>query len=136
LTAVAKLESLGATEQIGMACVEFAQLYFRKGDSEKALEFCLKTSSLLPEQHLYQAKVNRIRGRIAEALGEREDAKNRLQMAADEFKRLEEVTEWDETMFELARLYQQENDMGRTVDVLEEMRLFTKQILSQRGIVL
>jgi tetratricopeptide (TPR) repeat protein len=134
--AIKGLDMLGDKEHEGIAWVEMAHLHFQKREFGKAAETCELAGLLLPEQHLYQAKINRLHGRLAEVRGDHSEAERRLQMAADVFKHSGEISEWDDTMFALAALYQQQNEMGRTVQVLEEIRSFTKHVLTQRGIAL
>jgi tetratricopeptide (TPR) repeat protein len=134
--AVTKLETLGEKKLMGMAYVELAQLHFQKERLVEAKELCETASSLLPESHVGHATIHRLLGRVAEAEGNRAEAASLLQRAAEGFKRLGEFAEWDDTMYELAELYKQENDLMRSLRVMEEMRAFTRQTLYERGIAL
>jgi len=134
--AIAKLKELGDKESEGMAYTELAHLYERKGELEQAEESCRTVRSLLPELHLYQAKSNRILARIELKRENVKESIRRLQMAADGFKMTDEIREWDDTMFELSRLYMQENDLHRVIRILEDMRAHTHCALAERGIEL
>lgn len=114
-------------ETQGMACAELAQLYLRKGDLEKAVDYCGQASTLLPQLHSGQAVINRILARVAVATDRLDEAKRRFQMAADGFKQAESLREWDETMFELSRLFLQEGDDRKVIEVLKTMREYARQ---------
>jgi tetratricopeptide (TPR) repeat protein len=134
--AITKLRELGNREEEGIAYAELAQLRLRQQRLEEAEEACRHSRSLLPELHVYQASLNRVLGRIALQRSQRDEGLRRLQMAADGFKRLQELREWDETMYELAALYREEGDLKRVVSILDDIRRFSRQILEERGIVL
>lgn len=131
---LSKAEFMKHQETQGMAYTELAQLHFQKGDLEKALDFCDQAGIRLPELHVYQAKANRIQARIAIALHNIPEAKHRYQLAADRFKRADEISEWDDTLYELSRLSLQEKDYQQVAHVLEEIRGYTRQVLGARGI--
>lgn len=134
--AITQLQHLGNREEEGIAFVELARLYLRMDRLDETEEACRQARSLLPELHLYQAWVNRIYGQTAKKRGQREEAIRRLRMAADGFKRLEEISEWDDTMYELSRLYVEEDDITRALGIMDDIRTYSRQILEKRGIVL
>ncbi|ASS76621.1 hypothetical protein CIG75_17710 [Tumebacillus algifaecis] len=134
--AIVKLQELGQREEEGMAKVELAKLLFLEGEFQEAEELCREARALLPELHLYQAWINRVYGRMAVKRSQREEAIRRLQSAADCFKQMDEVKEWDDTMYELAGLYLEANEHKQAVGILEEIRRYSRQILEERGIVL
>jgi tetratricopeptide (TPR) repeat protein len=134
--AIVKFQQLDKPEEEGIAKVELAKLFMLQGDFMRAEELCRDARSLLPELHLYHAWINRIYGRIAKSRNQREEAIRRLKAAADCFKSLEEVREWDDTMYELAELYLEANDHKQAVGIFEEIRRYSRQILEERGIAL
>ena len=123
-------------ETEGIACAELAEIYLLQGELPRADEMCRRARSLLPELHLYKAKLNRTLAGVAKERGHENDAIRQLRKAADGFKRLDEIGEWDETMFELAGLYRGQGEFERVADVLEEMRAVVRQSLVKKGIAL
>ncbi|MFD2172027.1 tetratricopeptide repeat protein [Tumebacillus lipolyticus] len=136
LAAIARFRELGQFEEMGMTKVELAKLRLRQQKFRQAEELCHEARSLLPELHLYQAWINRIHGRIAKDRDQREEAIRRLKTAAECFKRMEEVKDWDDTMYELAELYLEAEDHEQAIGILEEIRRYSRQILEERGIAL
>lgn len=123
-------------EQLSIAWIEFAQLCLNQGDIEGAAAACERGQKTLPTSHLYQGRLYRINGRIALEQGQHKEAIHLLQRAADHFKQLEEIGEWDDTMAELAGLYVKENDLLRAYHLLAETVEQRKTHLRKRGIVL
>lgn len=48
---------------------------------------------------------------------------------------MEELTEWDVTMYEIARLYVEENDLIHAYSILDDIRRYSRQVLEERGIM-
>jgi len=65
---------------------------------------------------------------------QRETAIRRFRKATDCFKQMEEVSEWDATMYEIARLYVEDNDLVRAFSILDDIRRYRRQVLEERGI--
>lgn len=135
-SSIEKFRQLSMSEEEGVAKVELAKLHMKLGDYTKAEELSREARTLLPELHLYQAWINRIYGRIAIQRNQNAEAVRRLKSAADLFKQMEEVKEWDDTMYELAGLYLEANEHQQAVGILEEIRRYSRQILEERGIAL
>ncbi|ARU61338.1 hypothetical protein CBW65_10255 [Tumebacillus avium] len=133
---IAKLKELGQKEEEGMAIVELAKLRLQQGDLQRAEELCREARGLLPELHMYQGWINRIHGQIAIERNQREEAIRRFQMAADCFKHMDAITEWDDTMYDLAELYLEADDYKRAFGITKEVRGYSRLILEERGIVL
>lgn len=133
---MAKLKDLDHKEVEGMAFTELAHLYERKGEWEKAEEACRTARPLLPEHLMYQAKINRIQAKIAVKRENVQEAIPYLQSAADGFQMSGETGEWEDTMFELSRLYLQENDLHQVIRIMDDMRSYTRSALVRRGIQL
>ncbi|MCX7571285.1 tetratricopeptide repeat protein [Tumebacillus sp. DT12] len=131
---LSKADQMKDLEMQGMAYTELAQLYLNRVELEKAVEHCENACMLLPEFHVYHAKANRILARVAVESNNIEEARHRFQMAADGFKRVDEVSEWDDTMFELSRLSLLEADYQHVIGVLEEIRGYTRQVIGKMGI--
>jgi len=134
--AVARLHDLGNREEEGIAVVELAKLKLQMGELDEAEELCQRARNMLPELHLYQGWINRVFGKIALLRNQRDQAVRRFHKAADCFKHMEEIGEWDVTMYEIARLYLEENDLIRAYSILDDIRRYSRQILDERGIVL
>ena len=134
--AVAKLHDLGNREEEGIAVVELAKLKLQMGEPDEAEELCQRARNMLPELHLYQGWINRVLGKIALLRNQRDQAVRRFHKAADCFKHMDEISEWDVTMYEIARLYLEENDLIRAYSILDDIRRYSRQILEERGIVL
>lgn len=135
-TAIAKFRDLAMREEEGMTYVELAKVRHKQGDVVAAEEACQRARMLLPELHLYQAWLNRVLGDIALKRDQRVEAIRRYQMAADIFKRMGELNEWDAIQYEVARLYVEEQDFTRAYGIMEDIRRYSRQTLEQRGIVL
>lgn len=133
---LSKAEHMKDRETQGMVFAELAQLYLNREELERTVEYCSQACMLLPELHVYQAKVNRILARVAVESNNMAEARRKFQMAADGFKHADEISEWDDTMFELSRLSLQQEDYQYVIGVLEEIRGYTRQVLSNRGIQL
>ncbi|TCP55962.1 transcriptional regulator with XRE-family HTH domain [Tumebacillus sp. BK434] len=133
---IAKLKELGQKEEMGMAIVELAKLRLQQGDLQRAAELCRDARGWLPELHMYQGWINRIHGQIAKARNQRDEAIRRYQMAADCFKHMDAITEWDDTMYDLAELYLEADDYKRAFGITKEVRGYSRLILEERGIVL
>lgn len=136
IRAIHKLKDTGDKETEGMAYAELAYLFLCKEEFEQAEEACRQARTLLPELHLYQAKINDTLGKLALRRGNTDDAIRRLQMAGDGFKRLNEAGQYDNTMYEVSQIYRSQGDFQRQADVLEHMRVVTSHALSTRGIEL
>ncbi|TCP58191.1 transcriptional regulator with XRE-family HTH domain [Tumebacillus sp. BK434] len=134
--AVTNLLTLGKQEEAGMTSVELATLLLQQNDLHAAEEACYQARKLLPELHIYQARVHRLYGRIAVQNGHREEAIRRFQKSADRFKHTDELGEWGDTMSELAELYKNEGDLKTAVGVMQEIRGYTRQAMLKRGIAL
>jgi tetratricopeptide (TPR) repeat protein len=134
--AIQSLQEMNLREEEGMAQVELAKLTLEMGEVQQAEEACRQARSLLPELHLYHAWINRILGKIALQRNQRDEAIRRYKAAADCFKRMEEVHDWDDTMYELVALYDESGDKERAYDTLTEIRRFSRLVLEERGIVL
>ncbi len=134
--AIDNLLNLGKREEAGMATVELATLLLQQGELAAADESCDQARALLPELHLYQARVHRLYGRIAVQKGQREEAIRRLQKSADRLKHTDELGEWGDTMHELAELYKREGDLRTAVSIMQEIRGYTNEAMLKRGIAL
>lgn len=134
--AIHKLDSIGDKELEGIACAELAQVYLCKGNLDQAEAACQQARMLLPELHLYQAKVNRTLGEVSLSRGHTEEAIRRLQMAGDGCRRLEEAREYDEVMYRLSQIYRSQGEFERQAEVLEKMRGVMREALFKRGIEL
>ena len=134
--AIQQLHDLGNCEEEGIAVVELAKLKLQNGEVNEAEDLCHRAKILLPESHLYLAWINRILGKIALHRNQRDKAVKSFHKAADCFKQLEEMAEWDDTMHEISRLHLEENDPLRACIILEEIRRYTRQVLEEKGIVL
>jgi hypothetical protein len=64
------------------------------------------------------------------------EAVRRFERAADCFKSMDHVAEWEQTMYDLSRLYQEEQQPEQVICILDAMRNFTRHVLNERGIVL
>ncbi|ARU60071.1 hypothetical protein CBW65_02565 [Tumebacillus avium] len=134
--AITNLLTLGKQEEAGMASVELATLLLQQNDLPEAEEACYQARKLLPELHIYQARVHRLYGRIAVQKGQRDEAIRRFQKSADRFKHTDELGEWGDTMSELAEVYKNEGDLKTAVGVMQEIRGYTRQAMLKRGIAL
>jgi tetratricopeptide (TPR) repeat protein len=134
--AIEKFRELGNREEEGVSYVELAKVLHQLGESDKAVEACHMARALLPSLHLDQAWIHRILGQILLTRGQREEAIRCLQKAAECFKRMEELHEWDATMYELARLYLEEKNLERAYTIMDDIRRYSRHILEERGIVL
>ena len=132
--AISTFRDLGNPEQEGIALVELAKVKVQTGKLETAEELCYRARNLLPELHLYQGWINRVSGKIALLRHQRQAALRRFHKAADCFKHMEEVSEWDATMYEISRLYLEESDFERAFRVLDDIRSTRRRILETRGI--
>lgn len=126
--ALSKAEFLKDRELQGMACAELAQICLRKGDLGRAVESCGQAQAFFPPLHVGQAVINRVLARVAVATNNPEEAKRRFQMAADGFKQADRVEEWEETLYELSRLYLQAGDHPRVIEILETIREYTVRV--------
>ena len=135
-TVIGKFQEMGKQTDLGMAFVELARIQLQLGDMDQAEENCQVARTLLPELHHYQAWVNRLLGQIALANGYRDEAIRRFERAADCYKSMEQVDQWEQTMYDLSRLYEEERKPERALQVLHAMRNFTRKVLDERGIVL
>ena len=133
---VQKFRDLGNREEEGIATVELAKLQLLMQKLHQAEELCQRARTLLPELHLYQGWINRVTGKIELARNRRENAIWRFHKAADCFKQMEEFTEWDATMYEIARMHVEENDLIRAYIILDDIHRVSRQVLEERGIVL
>jgi tetratricopeptide (TPR) repeat protein len=134
--AVENLIALSKPEEAGMAAVELATLQLKHGDISAAEDTCHEARKLLPELHMYQARVHRLYGKIASLNGHRDEAIRRYQKAADRFKHTDELGEWGDTMQELAELYKNEGDLKSAVRILQEIRGYTRDAMLKRGIAI
>lgn len=135
-SAITAFQEMRQREEEGLAQVELAKLKLEQGEVQQAEEACRQARALLPELHLFHAWINRIMGKIALVRNQREEAIRRLTAAADCFKMLDEVQDWDETMFELVQLYDESGEIERAYVILKEIRSFSRRVLEERGIVL
>ena len=133
---IVKFQDMGKQTEVGEAFVELARIQYHLGDMDQAEENCQVARTMLPELHPYQAWVNRILGQIALANGHRDEAIRRFERAADCFKSMEQVDEWEQTMYDLSRLYQEDHKPEKVIVILDSLRNFTRKVLSDRGIVL
>ena len=133
---VHRFRQLGIREEEGVATVELAKLKLLMHEHDQADELCQRARNLLPELHLYQGWVNRVMGKVELARNRRGDAIKRFHKAADCFKQMEEFAEWDATMYEIARMYLDENDLIHAYSTLDDMRHYSRHALEERGIVL
>jgi tetratricopeptide (TPR) repeat protein len=133
---VQKFRDLGNREEEGITTVEMAKLKLMMHEYDQAEELCQRARNLLPELHLYQGWINRVTGKIELARNRREEAIRRFHKAADCFKQMEELAEWDATMYEIARMHVEENDLIRAYSILDDLRRYSRQVLDERGIVL
>lgn len=133
---VQKFRELGYREEEGIATVELAKLKLLTHEVDHAEELCQRERNLLPELHLYQGWIHRVAGKIALTRNRRDDAIRCLQKAADCFKQVEELSEWDETMYEIAQMYLGESDINHAYSILDDIRRHSRKVLEERGIVL
>ncbi|MGZ4111999.1 MAG: helix-turn-helix domain-containing protein [Tumebacillaceae bacterium] len=133
---IERFQQMKEREQEGIAHVELAKLQLEKGEVQEAEESCRQARSLVPELHAYHGWINRLMGQIALQRNQREEAIRRYKAAADCFKRLEEVQDWDSMMFDLVELYDASGEMELAYDALMEIRRFSRHVLDERGIVL
>lgn len=134
--AIRQFRELGKLEEAGMALVEYAAFSQQQGKLTVAVDACYQARSLLPEIHLYQAKVNRVLARVDVERENLERAVEHFEAAAKEFDRLEEIGEWGDTMHELSSLYIQRNDYKRALWIMDWVRSHTHEVMGKRGIVL
>jgi tetratricopeptide (TPR) repeat protein len=134
--ALRKLGDDGDKETTGIAYAELAHVYLLQGELDKALEACQQARALLPDLHHCQAKINRTLGSLSSKRGDDAEAIHRYQMAADGFKRLDELREWDDTLLLLTQIYRKQGEFEKVADLLEEVLTVTSQSLSCRGIEL
>jgi len=133
---IAREHELGHPIEEGVAYVELARLRLRQHNLTGAKDACDQGLKLLPTTHPHRGHIHRILGEVALLEGSRDDGIRRLQKAADCFKAQDEPGDWDATMYELARLYLEEQDFYRAYSILDEIRRYSRQILEERGIVL
>lgn len=133
---VQKFRDLGNREEEGIATVELAKVKLLIHELDHAEELCQRARNLLPELHLHQGWIHRVASKIALARNRRDDAIRCFHKAADCFKQMEELSEWDATMYEIARLYLEENDFIHAYSILDDIRRYNRQVLEERGIVL
>ncbi|WP_323372916.1 helix-turn-helix domain-containing protein [Tumebacillus lacus] len=135
-TAIAKLRHFGKPEDTAAALVEYAAFCHREGRLPEAEEACMQARVLLPETHLYQARINRVLARVNMERDEEQQAIQRYIAAADRFAQSEEVGEWGDTMQELSTLYVKQNDYEQAFRILDSVRSYTNEVLGNRGIAL
>ncbi|KEO83268.1 helix-turn-helix domain-containing protein [Tumebacillus flagellatus] len=123
-------------EEAGIAVTELAKLYLKRGTLDQAEKSCQTARTLLPNVHPYQAWVSRTQAMIAKARNQQAVAVKYMKQAADCFKLTNCQTEYEETMRELSRLYESNNDCQSALRVMHEMWSFTRQVRENRGIVL
>ena len=136
---IARFHELGDRTQEGKAYVELAKFHAeeKKGaEMEEAVYMCQMGRQLLPELHPYQGWVSRVLAKVALHRGNQDEAIHRLQMAADCFKQTGELAAWDETMYELSKLYLERDNCTQAYHIIEATRAHTRSVLDERGIVL
>jgi tetratricopeptide (TPR) repeat protein len=134
--ALGRLGSNGDKETQGIAYAELANVYLLQNELDQASKACEQARTLIPELSLYQAKINRTLGGIANKRGDVPEATRRYKMAADGFKRLKELREWDDTIGLLTEIYRGQGDFEKVANLLCEVKTFTRNCLSERGIEL
>ncbi|PWK16144.1 helix-turn-helix domain-containing protein [Tumebacillus permanentifrigoris] len=123
-------------EETGVTVTELAKLYLASGKLDQAEEACEAARKLLPTVHSYQAWIARIQAGIAHARSQHTVAVKFMKQAADCFKLTECHMEYEETMQELSRLYESQDDCQSALRVMHEMWSFNRQAREQKGIVL
>lgn len=131
---IARLEDVGDREIRGVAHAELALVYMYKEEYGKAEENCKLARNLLPEMHLQQAKIERTVAGIAIGRGQIEEAVHWLQRAGERYIQQGETREYDQTMYDLTKLFRKQGDYQRMADALEQMRAVMLEALSQRGV--
>lgn len=134
--AVQQFAKLGKEVERGIALVEFAKLMIHLERWPEAEEACLRAQNLLPELHIYQAWVNRLRAQIDLTRDQKSSAICHFQSAADAFLRQRELAAYSDTMYELSCVYRQANDYHRAFQLMDQVRTQTHGELQKRGIVL
>lgn len=135
-TAIRQFRELGKLEEAGMALVEYAAFSQVRGNLVVAVDACYQARPLLPDMHLYQAKINRVLARVYLERENPERAVERFEAAAIEFDRLGEIGEWGDTMHELSSLYVKQNDHRKAFEIMDDIRSYTHQVMLRRGVVL
>ncbi|MBL0387767.1 tetratricopeptide repeat protein [Tumebacillus sp. ITR2] len=123
-------------EEMGIAVIELAKLYYAGGNLDLAEGACQTGRTLLPTVHSYQAWGARVQAGIAQARSQHVVAIKYMKQAAECFKLTECQTEFEETMQELSHLYESTNDCHSALRVMHEMWSFNRQARENRGIVL
>ncbi|MBL0387279.1 tetratricopeptide repeat protein [Tumebacillus sp. ITR2] len=132
--AVAEFRGMKREEDAGIALTELGRTYLLDGKLDLAEEACQGAKVLLPTVHLYQAWVSRTLAGIAKVRNQQAVAVKYLTQAADCFKLTDCQAEYEETMFELSRLYDEGNDCRNALRAMNEMWLGRRK--ERRGVVL
>lgn len=134
--AIRQLRELGRTEELGRALVEYAAFCQTQGRIGEAEAACMEARGVLPELHVYQARLSRVLARVDLERDEQAQAIRRYQAAADAFAKAEEVGEWGDTLHELSLLYARQNEYAEALRILDHVRTETHVVMEQRGIAL
>lgn len=133
---VQQFTKLGKVEDRGIVLVELAKLMIQLERSQEAEEACLSAQNLLPDLHIYQAWINRLRAKIDLMRDQKSAAIRHFQSAADAFLRQRELAAYSDTMYELSCLYIEADDYHRAFQLMDQVRSQTHGELQKRGIVL
>lgn len=134
--AIRQFANLGREEEQGIALVEYAKLMTHLDRWSEAEEACLSAQNLLPELHIYQAWINRLRAKIDLTRDEKKAAIRHFESAADAFLWHRELGAYGDTMYELSCVYRDADDILRAFELLDQVRSQTHGELYKRGIML
>ncbi|MCX7569512.1 tetratricopeptide repeat protein [Tumebacillus sp. DT12] len=128
---------MGQIEEAGTTLVEIAKLMSHLGRWEECEAACLQTQNVLPDHHICQAWVHRLRAKVDLHLRQqRQTAIHRYQTAAEVYLQQKELREYGDTMFELSCVYVEVKEYGQAYKIMDEVRNQTHEELLRRGIVL
>lgn len=128
---------MGQMEEAGTTLVEIAKLMGHLGRWEACETACLQAQNVLPENHICQAWVHRLRAKVdLQHRKQKQTAIHHFQAAADVFLQQKELREYGDTMFELSCVYVEEKEYGQAYKLMDEVRSQTHEELQRRGIVL
>jgi transcriptional regulator with XRE-family HTH domain len=123
-------------EEMGVAMIELAKAYLASGKLDLAVEYSQSGRAHLPTIHLYQAWGARVQAGVAHQRNQQAVAVKYMKQAAECFKLLECQAEYEETMQELSRLHEAQDDCQSALRVMREMWSDSLQVRRKRGFVL
>ncbi|KEO82006.1 helix-turn-helix domain-containing protein [Tumebacillus flagellatus] len=133
---VKQYQRRGKELEAGITSVELAKLYLAIGKLDQAGEASQTGRALLPTVHSYQAWGARVQAGIAERRNQQAVAVKYMKQAADCFKLTDCQVEYEETMQELSRLYESQDDSKSALRVMREMWSHSLSVRGEWGIVL